>query len=183
MEDKHRQHAINKKYVKKFIGTINNNADKKRARYFDEWWNEQNEGTNVVHKRGNCCDSQDSQRLRSESTKPLFRQPTPYVDSDSGEDDTLTKRDYFVLDLYQTQDYLADILLRKHNDYGSSNISDAPGGALNGLRVRLHDKISRLNNLSAQGTTPEYESVRDTFIDIANYATIAIMVLDGTWDD
>ena len=40
-----------------------------------------------------------------------------------------------------------DLLVKKHNDYGPSNISDAPGGPLNGLSVRLHDKVARLNNL------------------------------------
>lgn len=32
-------------------------------------------------------------------------------------------------------DELMSLLLKKHRDYGSKNISDAPGGALNGLRV------------------------------------------------
>ena len=90
--------------------------------------------------------------------------------------------DELTLDLFDIQDELAHILLTKHSDYGSKNISDAPGGALNGIRVRMHDKIARLNNLIDNNKEPKHESIRDTLIDIANYATIAIMVIDDKWD-
>jgi len=75
----------------------------------------------------------------------------------------------------------ADLLLRKHRDYGPKNIAMAPGGALNGLRVRMWDKMARLNNLIDNGVEPENESLRDSFQDLANYATIAMMVLDKEW--
>ena len=39
----------------------------------------------------------------------------------------------------------------KHKDYGPKNIAEAPGGALNGLRVRIHDKIARINNTTSYG--------------------------------
>lgn len=94
----------------------------------------------------------------------------------------MTKEDYFRFDLYNVQDELADVLLTKHEDYGKSNIADAPGGALNGIRVRMYDKIARLNNLIDNNKEPKHESIRDTLVDIANYATIALMVIDGTWD-
>ena len=84
--------------------------------------------------------------------------------------------------LYDVQDELAEILLSKHEDYGPKNISDAPGGALNGIRVRMHDKTARLNNLIDNNKEPKHESIRDTLVDIANYATIAIMVIDDVWD-
>lgn len=84
--------------------------------------------------------------------------------------------------LYDIQDELAEILLSKHEDYGPKNISDAPGGALNGIRVRMHDKMARLNNLVDNNKEPKHESIRDTLVDIANYATIAIMVIDDVWD-
>ena len=76
-----------------------------------------------------------------------------------------------------------DLLLRKHRDYGPKNISASPGGAINGLRVRIHDKLARINNLYDSGATPENESLRDSFIDMANYAIIALLVLDGEWDN
>jgi hypothetical protein len=73
------------------------------------------------------------------------------------------------------------VLVKKQADYGPLNISRAPGGPLNGLRVRMHDKLSRINHLIDNGATPENESLRDSFLDLANYSTIAMMVLDGKW--
>ena len=75
------------------------------------------------------------------------------------------------------------LLLKKHKDYGPKNISASPGGAINGLRVRIHDKLARINNLYDNGATPENESLRDSFLDMANYALIALLVLDGEWDN
>jgi hypothetical protein len=73
------------------------------------------------------------------------------------------------------------LLLKKHKDYGPKNISQSPGSPINGLRVRMHDKLARINHLYDNGATPENESLRDSFIDLANYSIIALMVLDGDW--
>jgi len=77
----------------------------------------------------------------------------------------------------------AKLLLSKHKDYGPTNISYAPGGPINGLRVRLHDKLARINHLTDSGKEPENESLRDSFIDLANYAIIGLLVLDGEWPE
>jgi len=77
---------------------------------------------------------------------------------------------------------LRSIMLRKQEDYGPLNISHAPGGAMNGLRVRMHDKLARLNNLSNKGDTPNFESLEDTLIDLANYAIIGLLVQRGQWE-
>lgn len=73
------------------------------------------------------------------------------------------------------------LLLKKQADYGPTNVSRSPGGPLNGLRVRLWDKVARLNNLVDGGAEPENESLRDTFLDLLNYGAIGLMVLDGLW--
>ena len=78
-------------------------------------------------------------------------------------------------------DEAGDLLLRKQLDYGPTNISKAPGGPINGLRVRMHDKIARINNLVDKGVDPQNESLRDSFIDLLNYSAIAIMVLENKW--
>jgi hypothetical protein len=77
---------------------------------------------------------------------------------------------------------LTTILLKKQQDYGPLNIAHAPGGAMNGLRVRMHDKLARLNNLVDKGNTPNYESIEDTLIDLANYAIIGLLVQRGQWE-
>lgn len=84
-------------------------------------------------------------------------------------------------DAQDVYDTLFGILVSKQNDYGPDNIRRSPGGPLNGLTVRLYDKIARLNNLLQTGATPENESLRDTFVDIANYGVIGVMILDDTF--
>jgi hypothetical protein len=88
----------------------------------------------------------------------------------------------FELAVWEMTDALAELLIKKHKDYGPKNISDAPGGALNGLRVRIHDKTARINNLVDLKVSPQNESLEDSFMDLANYAIIGLMVLKGKWD-
>lgn len=95
----------------------------------------------------------------------------------------ITSQDRFYLDVMSASDEAVEILIKKHEDYGPENISRAPGGPINGLTVRLHDKVARLANLLKTGNEANYESMRDTFIDISNYGLIGIMVLDGSWDN
>jgi hypothetical protein len=89
----------------------------------------------------------------------------------------------FVEDVWRIYDTAGTLLLRKHHDYGPKNIAHSPGGPLNGLRVRMHDKTARINHLLDSGVAPSNESLRDSFIDLMNYAAIAILVLDKKWPD
>lgn len=84
--------------------------------------------------------------------------------------------------VWDTLKELGDLLLSKHRDYGPRNISDSPGGALNGLRVRMHDKTARINNLIDNGKKAQHEPLEDSFKDLANYGIIALLVLRGKWD-
>ena len=77
----------------------------------------------------------------------------------------------------------ADLLLSKHRDYGPLNIALSPGGPLNGLRVRLHDKLARLNHLVDSGADPQHESLEDTFRDLVGYGAIGLLVMRGDWPD
>lgn len=88
----------------------------------------------------------------------------------------------FVENTRNTYGELYDLLLSKHKDYGPKNISQSPGGPINGLRVRMHDKLARINNLVDSGKNPEHESLEDSFKDMANYAIIGLLVLRGQWD-
>lgn len=77
-----------------------------------------------------------------------------------------------------------NLLLKKNKDYGPLNIAHAPGGAMNGLMVRMHDKMERLKHLTYQvpDQKPHYESIEDTLIDLANYAIIGLLVQRGQWE-
>ena len=89
----------------------------------------------------------------------------------------------FVNNVGDTTEELFDLLISKHRDYGPKNISDSPGGPLNGLRVRMHDKLARINNLVDTDADPEHESLEDSFKDMANYAIIGLLVLREKWDN
>lgn len=87
----------------------------------------------------------------------------------------------FDMDVYEIIDELYMLLLSKHKDYGPLNIAKSPGGPINGLRVRMWDKIARINHLVDSGAEAEHESLEDSFKDLANYAIIGMMVLRGKW--
>jgi len=87
----------------------------------------------------------------------------------------------FSMEAEKTYDEALRILQKKHDDYGPKNIAESPGGPLNGLRVRIWDKIARINHLIDSGADPKNESLRDSFLDLANYSMIALMVIDEKW--
>ena len=87
----------------------------------------------------------------------------------------------FEEDAQKIYDELLALLVRKQIDYGPLNVWNAPGGATNGLMVRISDKIERLKNLIYKQIKPNNESLEDSFVDIANYAIIALMVQRGVW--
>ena len=89
----------------------------------------------------------------------------------------------FISDMWSVFDSAGSLLLKKHHDYGPLNVAHSPGGALNGLRVRMWDKIARINNLLDNGVNPSNESLRDSFLDLMNYCAIAQMVIDKTWPE
>ena len=89
------------------------------------------------------------------------------------------------------QEEMYEMFARKHMDYGLNNIalggdivnnSDDKQFSLTGLCIRLTDKISRLKNLLINGRSfVEGEGMQDTFIDIANYGIIGLLVGRDKW--
>ena len=88
------------------------------------------------------------------------------------------------------QDEMYAMFAAKHMDYGLQNIS--LGGdltnendkkfSLTGLAIRLTDKISRLRNLLTNGRSfVKGEGMEDTFIDVANYGIIGMLVGRDKW--
>ena len=91
--------------------------------------------------------------------------------------------DEFIANVWRVLDSAGNLLIRKHHDYGPKNVAHSPGGPLNGLRVRMWDKVARISNLVDSKVHPSNESLRDSFIDLLNYSAIAIIVLDKTWPE
>ena len=71
---------------------------------------------------------------------------------------------------------------KKNNDY-SGKIDPLKAFGVPGIAVRLTDKIARLGSLT-HGTKQKIkdESIRDTLMDVINYSTYAIMMIDGNWE-
>lgn len=67
----------------------------------------------------------------------------------------------------------AELMIAKQHDYGHRNITDF--GEF-GVLVRLNDKVARLRNLYSKSREPKNESVNDSWMDICNYAAIALML-------
>jgi len=73
-----------------------------------------------------------------------------------------------------------DVLMERHAKYGPGNISRY---GLTGIVVRAGDKHERLNSFyfgKGSRDTPD-EKIRDTWIDLLNYACIALLWIDGEW--
>ena len=68
-----------------------------------------------------------------------------------------------------------ELFKKKNKDYGDAF---ATYGAI-GVLVRMGDKIARLQSITTKSVSlVDSESLRDTLIDLHNYSTMAIMLLD-----
>ena len=67
----------------------------------------------------------------------------------------------------------------KNNDYGNSFTKSFEKYGLISPLIRLEDKLNRLESLVLNGSQEvENESIRDTLVDLANYAAMTIVELD-----
>lgn len=73
---------------------------------------------------------------------------------------------------------LVATLVRKQRDYGHNNIAKY---GRQGLIIRVHDKIARLENLLLKNSAAQNEPISDTILDIAGYSSIGIMWERGTF--
>lgn len=115
-----------------------------------------------------------------------------FMDDEANQIITIFEEEYPELsnEFQVIQDEMYEMFARKHMDYGLNNI--ALGGdltnkedkkfSLTGLCIRLTDKISRLKNLLINGRSfVKGEGMEDTFIDIANYGIIGLLVGRDKW--
>ena len=115
-----------------------------------------------------------------------------FIDDETNQIITIFEEEYPELsnEFQVIQDEMYEMFARKHMDYGLNNI--ALGGdltnkedkkfSLTGLCIRLTDKISRLKNLLINGRSfVQGEGMEDTFIDIANYGIIGLLVGRDKW--
>jgi hypothetical protein len=77
--------------------------------------------------------------------------------------------------MIKVQTEALNLFRKKNQDYGDAFANYGTVGVL----VRLSDKISRVVSISNKSVTLiNDESLRDTLIDLHNYAAMAIMLMD-----
>jgi len=78
------------------------------------------------------------------------------------------------------QEEAYELFSKKNKDYGDSFATYGPVGVI----VRLGDKIQRLISVTTNGVhLVNNESLRDTLIDLHNYAAMGIMLMDEKKSD
>jgi ASC-1-like (ASCH) protein len=72
-----------------------------------------------------------------------------------------------------------DLFIRKNADYGDAFATFGTIGVL----VRIQDKMNRAITLDKNKISLVDESIRDTLIDLHNYAAMALMLKDESTED
>jgi len=99
-----------------------------------------------------------------------------------------TEKHKETIDFFKSiQNDMLELLIKKQIDYGINNITLGKDPSieenqkliLTGLWFRMNDKIQRVINIV--GKSPQNESLEDTYIDLANYALISILILKNKW--
>ena len=81
-------------------------------------------------------------------------------------------------------DELKDLYMRKNTDYGDSFHKTFIEEGMAMSRIRLSDKLERFKRLTKSGEqNVKDESVRDTLIDLANYAIMTIVEMERVKND
>lgn len=80
-----------------------------------------------------------------------------------------------IAQLVTVQNEARELFEKKNQDYGDAFAAYGPVGVL----VRIGDKIQRLQSITSNNiATVSDEKMRDTLIDLHNYAAMAIMLID-----
>jgi hypothetical protein len=77
-----------------------------------------------------------------------------------------------VLQLKQIQAEALDLFTRKNQDYGDAFATFG----LIGVLIRIEDKIKRALTIQKNQVTLVDESIRDTLLDLHNYAAMGLML-------
>lgn len=75
-------------------------------------------------------------------------------------------------------DYLNNLYIEKNHDYGDSVHDTFLKYGLTSFLVRMEDKLNRARTLSQKEALVNDEKIRDTLLDLANYAIISVIELD-----
>ena len=89
----------------------------------------------------------------------------------------------FNMDKIQRHQELLNIMhelyVAKNHDYGDSVHNTYLKYGLTSFLVRLEDKLNRARVISQKKQLVKDEKIKDTLLDLANYATLAVLELEG----
>lgn len=89
-------------------------------------------------------------------------------------------------DFLRITNQMHDTYIKKNHDYGNSFGKSMDEFGIASAIIRMNDKLERLKTLSKKESMVKDESVKDTLLDLANYAIMTVMYLkkhedkDGT---
>ncbi len=74
--------------------------------------------------------------------------------------------------------YLHNMYITKNHDYGDSVHDTYMKYGITSFLVRLEDKLNRARTISSKSQMVEDEKLKDTLLDMANYAILAVLELE-----
>ena len=80
-------------------------------------------------------------------------------------------------------DYLHNMYIAKNHDYGDSVHDTYKKYGITSFLVRLEDKLNRARTISSKSQMVEDEKLKDTLLDMANYAILAVLELEEEKDE
>lgn len=75
-------------------------------------------------------------------------------------------------------DYIKNLYIKKNHDYGDSFHLSFIEEGMAMPRIRLGDKLNRFKTLSKEEQLVNDENIKDTLIDLANYAIMTILEIE-----
>lgn len=76
-----------------------------------------------------------------------------------------------------------ELYIKKNHDYGDSFSDSYTENGMVMARIRIGDKFNRFKNLIREDINVKDETIRDTLIDLANYAIMTIIELENENND
>jgi hypothetical protein len=87
----------------------------------------------------------------------------------------MTQQNFRISQMINVQNEGLELFTKKNSDYGDAFANYGSVGVI----IRLGDKIQRLVSVTNKGVNlVNTESLRDTLIDLHNYAAMAVMLID-----
>ena len=132
-----------------------------------------------VNRYANCAVNAPTQSMIT-SGKPPFSHSVPSIPASINMAAAMNVKVPENVKIHQwILDELHRLYIRKNNDYGDSFHLLFQEEGMAAIRIRLGDKLNRFKTLT-KGVDQKVsdESVRDTLIDLANYAIMGIIEMD-----